>query len=327
MQETITSIVIDRAGVNLTNLRLAFSAFTFNPVRRERLDGRITKVTGLESPSVEVSGGPVSYGGSVYTGARVSDREVVITVKPQNMSVSEIKNKLNTLVSLSLSAPLLLKIHTRFENGEDSLLQEECYITSVSSPIFESDNSVQITLKLGRPYLEREIVEVGRGEIQGVIQRDFTVLDDRYIQISLPPPADMDDHYVNAPSPVRLSMRLTHEAGRHLRSVIFRDGLGNRIVVSLKDLYVHSGAASTATLDLTFDTESRSVFGRLSIATNPDIKDANGYVLEVIPTWPMLSPISTVPWVDFTFDSDYTRFLLSDLTFTSYAIWPRVFGI
>lgn len=326
MQEKITSIDIAGPGETVSGRRVSFSAYTTNPIHRNKLDGRITKMTGLESTDVEVAGGPVSYGGSVYTGVRPTDREVVITVKPSGMSSSELKSSLNALISRSLAAPLLLRVNTKFENGEDSYVQGDCYITSVSSPIFESDNKVQITLKLAKPHLEREEVRyVYPNHNNFTVYRDVLVLY-RMIHVRLDNDLDSGAHYINAPSPMMVLGTLDGNAAKHMMSMVFRDSNDNMVNLMTPELYSNAGVNQDADLEFNFNTHTREI-GAALMPGNFNLKDADGYIQTINPGWPMLGPDSTDSWLYFTFKNDYKGSLEDDLLIRNYTIWPRVFGI
>lgn len=332
MQERITSIVVDADGHMPSSNRVRFCAHTFNPLDEAGMDGKIRKVTGLEAPSMDVTGGPSSFGGSVYTGLKTNDREVVLTVKPSETPVKTIKNRLNALVSRSILAPLRLRINTVLGDGSASGMQEDCYITGVSSPIFEADDTLQITLKLPRSFLERDpLIWGGQNPddpVQYLVDSDITLIESRIVKIR-PQTSELGSDLLNAPSPYRLALRFSSTATRLLKSVMFRDDTGNKALVSLEIAGSILRTTPYPELVVIYDSENRTI---TSLASHPeggatDLRGERGYITTVDPGWPMLSPGFETSAVDITYESYYVAGVSESLVATEYMVWPRVFGI
>lgn len=337
MQERITSIEIDTKVLGGTSNRVEFCGHTLNPAVAQAMDGKIMKATGLESPTMDVTGGPSSFGGSVYTGLTTNDREVVLTVTPSGALTKSIKNRLNALVSQSMLAPLRLRINTEFGDGTESGLSEDCYITGVSSPIFDADNTLQITVKLPRPFFERDALYWGeRRQSSGSPVPESVPLSkgidrvfegDRTVTFWLVT-EEMGADLLNAPSPFELALNFTGSAGRFIRSVVFRDETGKKATVQIGEPYLRT-SFSNPRLVIDYDGKDRTITSTLSAGSIglEDIRATPGYTTVIEPNWPDLTPGQEELRVEVTYYSSYTRDPLSDVHVDSHTIWPRVFGI
>lgn len=110
-------------------------------------DAYIRAVTGLESVGFETLGGALSIGGSAYTGARATDREIVFTLECYG-GENEFRNKVNNLKLLQGEGPLYFRIIST----EGSLLHTYGYITELTAPPFRKEREIQLTFKSPSPY-------------------------------------------------------------------------------------------------------------------------------------------------------------------------------
>lgn len=337
MQERITSIEIDVKGVLQSTNRVEFGGYTSRPSVDQGVDGKIMKTTGLEAPTMDVTGGPSSFGGSVYTGINTNDREVVLTITPTGATAKSIKNRLNALVARSTLDALRMRINTEFGDGQTSGLSEECYVTGVSAPIFDAGNTIQITVKLPRSFFERDEMRWGierRGsgydapdEVRINKGWDEVVGEDRSVDFHIETEG-LNSDLLNAPSPFRLMLQFTPSAGRFVKSVTFRDDSGNKATVLVGEPY-STTSLSDPDLNIEYDGGSRTIVSMLTFRTSQreNIRGNPGYATVIAPNWPTVMPGSGDTTFNVTYFSSYANAPLADMEVRSHVIWPRVFGV
>lgn len=286
MKERVTKIEIlsTYAGEKVT-----IRGFTGGLRRTRDMDGRATQITGLESASMDVTGGQVSYGGSNYTGLKLTDREITIDVHPLRLSNNEIKNKVNSLIGLSTLTPLQIRLYTQFEDGTESILTSEAYITSVESPLLGGDTTVKLTIRCPKPYFERD-VEItpepptlsrssgGRETAHDEITRDYGVSGFMTERVS---------RLTSAPSPFVITVNVPRELKTFVtgvRVMVWGDAMG----VDMAQLSSASGLHnSPGAMTVQMSSNRR----RIGLWISPTAEASSSqYVLQVDNGWPHVYP-------------------------------------
>lgn len=337
MSERITSVEIDTsvAGSTLSHMGVSFSGFSYDVVGEEK-HGQITKVTGLEAPSMNVTGGSSSFGGSVYTGVTLSDREVVLTVKPTGLTNKQIKNRLNALITTSTSGTLTFRIRTTQEDYTKSFLWASAYISGVSSPIFDKDDTIQITLKMGRPYFERPPMVLQRQYAPGLPERPIphTLLSENYFAgtntftYSVSPPVVSVDS-MNAESPFSIQIEVAHRAVLSVRSISVWDQRLNKVDVSYSPGY-YDKHVTNQPLFLEVNAMGRSTRSNLvstSTGRHHEILQGRGFRSHIRPNWPSLMPGSEEIRIEIQAGSIVAPDPQNLIKVEQLIVWPRMLGL
>lgn len=331
MSERITSIEVDSME-GMSKSKLSFSGFSYDLVGAD-MDARITKVTGLEAPSLNVTGGASSFGGSVYTGVTMSDREVVLTVKPTGSTNKSLKNRLSALINRSRKWPLRFRAYTMRDDGTESTLTSETYISGVSSPIFDKSDEVQITFKMPQPYLERGPVLLGHvasglPPVPIPVQVHHNHPTQDYHNYGLQIPLEFDYDAMNADSPFSLNFLFNVEATQKLESVTIRDADMNRVIINV-------GAAAANTnleiprYNITYDGRSRTVntYMDAGSAGSEDLRNHYDYSYFIEPSWPLLGPDSGSIFIEVSLNGQFSGDVRNSVYFQRVLVWPRMLGI
>lgn len=337
MSERITSIEIDTsvAGSTLSQMGVSFSGFSYDVVSEEK-HGRITKVTGLEAPSMNVTGGSSSFGGSVYTGVTLSDREVVLTVKPTGLTNKQIKNRLNALITTTNNGPLTFRIRTTQEDYTESFLWASAYISGVSSPIFDKDDTVQITVKMGRPYFERPPMVLQRQYAPGLPERPIahTLLSENFFagthtfKYSVSPPVVSVDS-MNAESPFSIQIEVANMAVLRVRNISVWDQRLNKVDVSYSPGYYETNVTNQP-LFLEVNAMGRSARTNLvetGSGRHYEIQQGRGFRTHIRPNWPSLMPGSEEIIIEMETGSINAPDPLNLIKVEQLIVWPRMLGL
>lgn len=320
MRERITRLVV-KSGLS-EGYEFSARGYTSNPLVRHQEDATITKATGLEAPTMDITGGPVSYGGSFYTGISLNDREVVLTVKPRNISAHEIKRKLNTLISRSAYAPLMLDIHT--EVGKDaSKLSAECYITNVTSPIFEKDNVLQITVRCPRPYFERE-ARSGLDGLNITKTSEYSSGGNRYVHYRMTPAEPLESHEMTAPSALDFRLTVDQALKTQLNHIALVDPVGSEVRVSFPFNAWSASGISNGTM--TYDYTSRYKTIKVTPSPNHDESDLT-YIKSISPGWVMVHPGLSEISLIVSMQSGVVVEPISQMEVTRFNVYSRTLGL
>lgn len=339
MSERITSIEIDTISEDNRHM-LVFTGLSYD-VSQGDDDARITKVTGLEAPTMNVTGGSSSFGGSVFTGVTLGDREVVLTAKPAGLTNKEIKNRLNALIGRSTRNPLVFRVNTEREDGTKSRLTSEAYISNVSSPIFDKDDTIQVTLKMPNSYLERGALMLGRwgGGLSTPVPLSVrhSQIAGEYHTIGYTIPLTLSDDALNTDSPFSFVFNLDDQSSMKLLDVVIRDGDMNKIIINVGGIWDRSSYGSIKTFRIEYNGRGRSVDTQLLILsqapgapTTPQAVSVNGqpdYSYFIEPTWPSLNSESSEINVDLTLGGQYNGDVIDAIDVERVLMWPRVLGV
>lgn len=327
MTERITSIEIKTKLSNGPSLK--FQAFTFDPTVVGDSDGKVLKATGLEAPSLDVLGGSASYGGSVYTGIRANDREVVLTVKPVNTPVKRIKNVLGALASWSMTDPLELRLNTIMAGGTETSLFGDAYVVGVSAPIFEADDKIQITIKMPRPEFQRTRISwTGEGDVPLTLASDQSLGGKRMVLYTVNV-GEVGYDVLNAPSPFAMLMNMDKAAAIHLDSIATLDMYGNQSTQLIVDPWSMSGVHSNSDLYVEYNGQTRQVnpYMQYQTQTPVSLRGLGGYTNYVSPSWPRLRPGAESITIMLTFRDSHTSNTSQFFRVKSFHIYARVFGL
>lgn len=133
------------------------------PATTQVFDAQIVEASGLEMSEIVVFGGDLYGGGSKFTGTRMADREIDLSLVPiEGTSASEIKNKLSALAGTSARIPLTLRVDYETYHPDDigttfgdfgtpskSVWETKVYISNITAPIFADSSEVNVTLSMG----------------------------------------------------------------------------------------------------------------------------------------------------------------------------------
>lgn len=331
MSERITSIEVDSLE-GTSKSKLSFSGFSYDLVGAD-MDARITKLTGLEAPSLNVTGGASSFGGSVYTGVTMSDREVVLTVKPTGSTNKSIKNRLSALINRSKKWPLRFRVHTMRDDGTVSSLTSETYISGVSSPIFEKSDEVQITFKMAQPHLERGPVVLGKissglPPIPIPVHSHYNLPTQDHHNYGLNIPLEFDYNAMNADSPFSVNFTFNVEASAKLKSLTIRDVDMNRVMINVGDAVANTNLGIPR-YNITYDGRNRSVSTYLDAnsAGFEDLRNHYDYSYFIEPTWPVLGPDSGSIFLEVTLNGQFSGNVRNSVNFERVVVWPRMLGV
>lgn len=286
MKERVTKIELLST---YTEENVTIRGFTGGLRRTRDMDGRATQITGLESTSMDVTGGQVSYGGSNYTGLKLTDREITIDVHPLRLSNNEIKNKVNSLIGLSTLGPLRIRLHTQFEDGTESALTSEAYITAVDSPLLGGDTTVKLTIRCPTPHFERDVEitpepptvsQLGvRETAHDEITRDYGITGFMSERLS---------RLTTAPSPFLLTINIPADLKTHVMGVRALGVSGDAMGIDMAQLTGASGLHnSPGAMTVQMSSNRRTVDVWISPTS---AASSSQYVLQVDNGWPHAYP-------------------------------------
>lgn len=281
---------------------------------------------------MNVTGGASSFGGSVFTGVTLGDREVVVTVKPTGSANKSIKNRLNALISRSTLNPLNFKVNTEREDGTTSSLRSDAYISGVSSPIFDKDDTVQITLKMPQSFLERGPLMLGSwgtGNLSTIpisVVRSNIYGDRHSILYSIP--LGFDNDSLNAESPFAINLQTDIQASGKLQGITLRDGDMNKVILNVGDAIANSELRAPR-YTLEYNGRGRTVNSYLNAgsAGTEDLRNQFDYSYFVEPNWPSIGPATDGISLEITLSGQYVGEPLDAIEVKTLIVWPRVLGV
>lgn len=322
MRERITDIYINQPDDASQSVMLHMSVYTENPVRGTPLDAMVTKLTGMEATSLDVSGGPSSFGGSVYTGIKTNDREVVLTLKPRMKSPGEIKAILNALVGRSMHDPLRFTAVTQLNDAArtQSQLFGDCYISGVTAPLLDADNTIQVTLKFPKSYFQRNYNETANLGNSLIRYNGSGTLHVHEYQIEGMEYGDIT--FLNAPSPFTASFVIDQKIKQACNYVELSDYRNNLVRVHLDSLFDPGGAIASGYLKVTISSDTRSV----RVESGGFEVDRSYYVTTHRGEWPMIRPAEPLPLYTIGM-LNHSGSIANDHRITELTVSPRVFGI
>lgn len=144
----------------------------------------VINATGFESYTHEIGSSPKFYGGSVYTKPRFTDREYVLTVRPEDPSICR-----DVLSSISGSSDTSMS--TLIVTTNKGSFYTYGYISGISGSLFSKSKDLQIVFKSPDSYLSST-------------QETNCLFDRESFSITRPSTAD----FVNTISPIKLVFRL-----------------------------------------------------------------------------------------------------------------------
>lgn len=304
-------------------------------------------ITGIESIKSSPLGGQVAYGGASYSGVSQQDREIIMTVRPNQLSLGEIKNELNTLIGLSMLSPLSCRFYideTQYKLGFH--YKGECYITDVSSPLLSEEDKIVITLRFPKPYFESGLNEFKTDyTFANSVQSDYYSLNYRYSMNSsktkYPNPVSEDELYqkrldnhksiINAPSPFVITFAIKQALAKYVQYLSLYDADNNEFTIhSIEGEGFTYVPADHQYLYITIDTLKRShkVYS-VGVINGNYYEDKYDSVYYCYPNWQTIYPGATEFKVRVGLTADiaanYDKFDVVKVH--SMDIAPRVFGL
>lgn len=249
-------------------------------------DAQIVEASGLEMPEIIVFGGDLYGGGSKFTGTRMADREIDLTLLPvDGTTPSEVKSKLSALAGASARVPLTLRI-TLFQMEDvydyehppaevpppisafdysgsplSSVWETKVYISNITSPIFSDSSEVNVTLSMGDTLFTRADMLKITGQVKdGADKSGFSDLRRTDTIFRTPEPSRIiyksvllssrDLDVVGAPSPGSIEAVLRFKSKPDFFTVFVDDYTGGNI------RYVTGGGVDAGTeIPMKYDPE------------------------------------------------------------------------
>lgn len=204
-------------------------------------------IKGIESIKSSLLGGQVAYGGANYSGVSQQDREIVMTIRPNQLSLGEIKNELNALIALSTKSPLLCRFYLdENDYNADFHYRGRCYITDVSSPLLSEEDKIVITLRFPKPYFESPLSDFENNyTFADSTKYDYYALNYRYGMNSsttkYPNQISSDIVYqqrlnamknlINAPSPFIITFAIKQVLAKYVQYLSLYDANNNEFTI------------------------------------------------------------------------------------------------
>src|SRR5699024_2561377 len=224
-------------------------------------DAQVVYATGLEMPEIIVFGGGLFGGGSKYTGTRMADRVMDLTLLLVNgASSSEVKGKLSALVGSSAGPPLTLRITYESLNSDIGAVEDgigpiapvllnettvetwetNVFISNITSPIFSDSSEINATLSMGDTLFTRsEMLPISESVQDGEDKSGFSELRRTDTIFATPTPtriiyksvllSSSDLNAVGAPSPGSLEAKITFNSDTKVYGLFVDDYSGGNI--------------------------------------------------------------------------------------------------
>lgn len=347
---THISLVSEESGIGLGIDVMSYPirhAFDDNDRPNLYKSAILEDITGIESIKSSPLGGQVAYGGASYSGVSQQDREIVMTVRPNQLSPGEIKNELNALIGLSTKSPLSCKFYideTYYNEGFH--YRGECYITDVSSPILSEEDKIVITLRFSKPYFESSLSDFKHiFTLADSASSDYFSLNYRYgmnsSKTKVPNPISSDivyqqglntmKNFINAPSPFILSLSIKQHLAKYVKYFSLYDASGNEFTIhSIEGKGFTYVPEHHSYLRIMINSLRRThlVHSNATVNGYPEI-DRYDTVYHCYPNWPIVYPGATEFNVRVGLTENvavnYDKFDV--LKVESMTIAPRVFGL
>lgn len=301
-------------------------------------------ITGVESIKSSPLGGQVAYGGANYTGVSQQDREVVMTLRPNTLTIAEIKNELNSLIGLSTLKPLTCRFDVTGPDYPAGFhYKGECYITEVSAPLLSEDDKIVVTLRFPKPYFEATYQNVN--DLYNIVDDDpIGYFGYRYSYMMKPsrvvhPPRPEETKiyqerlnkllsYVNAPSPFVITIGVRRDVCHELAYLSLYDNNDNEFTIhSINGMGYKNMPSNHNYLYFTIDTFAK----KHALHSGNGSAFTNNYksVSYCYPNWPAIYPGATEFDIRLGFRTDIAnRFdKLNVITVDNFDVVPRVFGL